>query len=58
MTVPSQDVFIRGGKSDGTPINIKINPLPENFAKYNAWAQGDDQLDWNGPAPGQASLAF
>ncbi len=31
--------------------------MPTQWEKYNAWAQGDDQLDWNGYAKGQVSNA-
>ncbi len=57
-TVPGQDVFIVGGRTDGNPIDIRINALPEQFSKYNAWSTGDTQLDWNGAEPQQVLLRF
>lgn len=27
--------------------------MPEDWESYNSWMEGDDQLDWDGPQPGQ-----
>ena len=52
-TVPGQDLFIIGGRADGGPIDIRVNSMPNQFDKYNAWSQGDSQLDWKGMQNGQ-----
>lgn len=57
-TTPGQDVFIIGGKANGEPIDIRMNSLPEKWEKYNGWAKGDNQLDWNGYAQGQVKIAL
>ena len=53
QTVPGQDVFIQGGQTDLSPIDIVINPMPEIWESYNSWMEGDDKLDWDGPQPDQ-----
>jgi len=55
-TVPGQDVFIQGGQSDLSPIDIVIHPMPEIWESYNSWMEGDDKLDWEGPQPGQGTF--
>ena len=55
-TVPGQDVFIQGGQTDLSPIDIVIHPMPEIWESYNSWMEGDDKLDWDGPQPGQGTF--
>lgn len=56
VTTPGQDVFIVGGQTDKTPIDININPMPEIWESYNSWMVGDTQLDWDGPEAGQGTF--
>ena len=56
QTVPGQDVFIQGGQTDLSPIDIIINPMPEIWESYNSWMEGDDKLDWDGPQPDQGTF--
>lgn len=68
QTMPGQDLFIRGGfdqtirpecatDSSSCAISIKVNSLGESqaYAKYNAWREGDNSLDWNGAEKSQGS---
>ena len=45
QTVPGSDVFIIGGQPDlKSSIDIKVNPMPEQWEEYNAWMVGDDKV--------------
>ncbi|XP_013422198.1 uncharacterized protein LOC106182099 [Lingula anatina] len=55
QSYPSQYVFLRGGRNDGSPIPIRhrVKPTIGSDSRYYDWSQGDNNLDWDAQENGQ-----